>query len=73
MPSLNSCNYLGGPQETKNDLIITSLTFNKDFKHYGCRVQKYKLTFPMMTGDYKDQALSRLNDVINDADDNTDL
>lgn len=35
MPSLNSCNYLEGPQETKNDLIITSLTFNKDIMVIG--------------------------------------
>lgn len=56
----------------KNDLNFTSLTFNGAFKHHVCRVWKYKLTFSMMRGGYKDTALSRLYDVIDDAEDNSD-
>lgn len=57
----------------KNDLNFTSLTFSEAFKYYVCRVWKYKLTFSTMRGDYKDMALSRLDDVIDDANDNSDL
>lgn len=57
----------------KNELNFTSLTFNGAFNHYVCGVQKYKSAFSMMRDDCEYMALSRLNDIIDDADDNSDL